>query len=406
MTSSHRKPRHHFGNILLALALVGGGFLWLATQSFVVQAPPHDSPALFVAPTIPETALVLSYLTPDPTRAPTYPATSAVPSTSSPEFVSPTPALASPTPVYTSPSKTALYPIPTSAAASPQTSWKPPCAQPGWFPEHVGLKDHTVFWFDGYYYLASIYLPSQSHRFAYARSRDLCNWDELDPILTEVELPEWDGMDIWAPFVIERDNLYYMFYTGVTWNMTQRIMLAISTNPAQPSSWFSMGAVFRPEHLGMKWIPGGWADCRDASILEKDGVFYMYYTGSDLEGGILGVATSSSLLGPWSDQGAVIGPLKGEMMESPIVVFLDRVFYLFYNHTRRSEYYRVAESPVGPWSDPTPLEPGWAHEVWQARHGEWYTSYLTGYTVTIAPLAWEQSKGQGYDFVSIGSFSP
>jgi hypothetical protein len=35
----------------------------------------------------------------------------------------------------------------------------PNCTRPGWFPTDFGLKDHSIFWFDGYYYMVSIYLP-------------------------------------------------------------------------------------------------------------------------------------------------------------------------------------------------------------------------------------------------------
>ena len=76
--------------------------------------------------------------------------------------------------------------------AAPETA--PPCDQFGWFPEDFGLKDHTVFWHDGLYYIASIYLADEGHeeQFAYGTSPDLCQWTDLGGILHERQAGEWD----------------------------------------------------------------------------------------------------------------------------------------------------------------------------------------------------------------------
>ena len=60
---------------------------------------------------------------------------------------------------------------------SPAEAFTPPCEHPGWFPEDFGLKDHTVFWYAGYYYLMSNYINPET-KFAYARSTDFCTWEE------------------------------------------------------------------------------------------------------------------------------------------------------------------------------------------------------------------------------------
>ncbi len=130
------------------------------------------------------------------------------------------------------------------------------CQQPGWFPTAFGLKDHSVFWYDGFYYLISIYVESQD-RFVYGRSPDLCTWEELGFVLTPRPPGSWEDMAIWAPFVHQELGVYYMYYTGVkrvaNWVGPQSIMLATSTNPADPNSWQPQGMIFQPNHPGMVW---------------------------------------------------------------------------------------------------------------------------------------------------------
>lgn len=284
----------------------------------------------------------------------------------------------------------------------------PPCPQPGWFPSEFGIKDHTIFLHDGVYYLASIYLGSDGieDRFAYASSPDLCQWQDLGGILQVRPPGAWDEFRIWAPYVYEENGVYYMFYTGVTEAFAQSIMLAISSDPGDPGSWQRQGVVFQPDHPGMVW--GGfdsWSDCRDPMVIRAGGVYYLYYIGLDTDGGIVGLATAPALAGPWSDLGAVLIQ-PDAMLESPTVAANGGIFYLFYNHTGPSgvgEVYRYGPTPTGPWAESLLFRPGWAHEVWTGRGGEWYTSFLTDYTVSIRPLMWDYAYIPPRPFIGGGA---
>ena len=267
------------------------------------------------------------------------------------------------------------------------------CDPLGWFPEEFGLKDHTVFYFNNYYYLASIYLPGE-RKFAYGRTQDFCNWENLSPILAGRTTGAWDEAAIWAPFVIEENGIYYMYYTGVTRNVTQSIMLATSTNPADPTSWQEQGMVFQPTHKGTIWNAGVWSDCRDPHVIFEDGIYYLYYTGQDEAGGIVGVATAPGPAGPWTDHGTVIEPTPGNIFESPIAVPYQDFFYLVYHKNipgqSQGEFSLVGESPTGLFRELYPFFPGWAHEIWRDSQNNWRVSYLTTNTVTIAPLSWNE----------------
>lgn len=280
--------------------------------------------------------------------------------------------------------------LPFSARFEPYKAIQTECDHFGWFPEGFGLKDHSVFWFRNAYYLVSIYIPGED-KFAYGRSRDLCVWEDNSPVLEERKPGAWDSNKIWAPFVLEDEGIYYMYYTGVSRGVTQSIMLAISENPADRDSWIPQGMIFQPDHPGMVWEAGQWADCRDPFVIKLGDKFYMLYTGRDQDGGIIGLATSPDPVGPWTDWGTIIPPLPDQAMaESPTLVNYRTNYYLFYNHTAQGERVRVGASIAGPWSTGRGFSPGWAHEVWQNPSGVWYSSFLTDYTITISPLVWDE----------------
>lgn len=280
---------------------------------------------------------------------------------------------------------------------------QPPCNRAGWFPQHILLKDHSVFRFQGSYYLASIYITSDhvEDRFAYARSPDLCEWDNLEPILRERPAGSWDDYRIWAPFVLQENGTYYMFYTGVTEDFTQSIMLATSTDPADPDSWRREGMILQPDHPGTQWAgPGYWSDARDPTVLKGETKYYLYYTARDVAGGIVGLATAPEPAGPWQDWGATL-TLPTAMPESPTIVHHDDWYYLIYNRVidGTGPEMRVGPTPSGPWSNPRPLAPGWAHEFWPTPENTLMTSYLTSYDVTIREVTWDTAASPAWPFI-------
>jgi hypothetical protein len=265
-----------------------------------------------------------------------------------------------------------------------------PCPEPGWFPSAFDLKDHTVFWYAGSYYIASIYLPGET-QFAYARSADLCDWEALTPILAERLPGTWDENAIWAPFVYEEAGVYYLYYTGATYQYTQSILLATSSDPSNPAAWQPQGVVFQPNHPGMAWQAGFWSDCRDATVIKVDDLYYLVYTGMDQNGSMIGLATAPAPGGPWQDWGAVLS-FPGEfsaVAESPTLYKHAGLYYLFYNNVQTGGEVRIGASAAGPWTNAYGFRPGWAHEVWQGQDELEYTSFLLDYSVHIAPLSWD-----------------
>jgi beta-xylosidase len=231
--------------------------------------------------------------------------------------------------------------------------------------------------------------PLAQDRFAYARSADLCTWEELDSVLTRRVPGAWDEKAIWAPFIYQESGLYYLYYTGVTATGTQSILLATSTDPADPNAWQLDDMVFQPEHPGMVWEAGQWADCRDPTVIKIDQLYYLYYAGRDVAGSIIGLATAPSPEGPWFDHGSILDPDPRAVFESPTVTSFAGAFYLVYTLAGNGGYFRIGAGPTGPWGTAVAFRPGWAHEMWQGVDGEWFTSFLTDYSVTISPLSWD-----------------
>ncbi|MGB0386733.1 MAG: family 43 glycosylhydrolase [Ardenticatenaceae bacterium] len=269
-----------------------------------------------------------------------------------------------------------------------------------WVVPQTKLKDHTFFHFEDYFYFVaiSIELPAQDDRgeytFAYARTQDFCTWENLGFILGPGAEGSPDESYIWAPHVIQEGDTFYMFYTGVNRHIAQTIMLATTTNPADPQSWQKLGAVFQPNHEGMIYPgPEASSNCRDPMIIKYNGQYYLYYTGTDQSGGIVGVAKAATLEGPWQDLGPVLESHANSMLESPFVLSQDGNFYLFYNHVPRDSYggpqWRWAPSPFGPWQAPVKEVIGWAHDF-ALIESKWYVSYVVGngQAVGVSPLSW------------------
>jgi hypothetical protein len=139
-------------------------------------------------------------------------------------------------------------------------------------------------------------------------------------------------------------------------------------------------------------MPNAWADCRDPHVIFADGLFYLFYTGLDTTGGIVGVASAPAPSGPWTDLGTVITPIPGHVFESPNVFFRESTYYLIYHETvagiSQGTSSQVNVTPDSLFSQPLPLGPTWAHEFWLDAENNWYTSYLTTYSISISPVTW------------------
>lgn len=275
------------------------------------------------------------------------------------------------------------------------------------------LQDFCIFRHDGYTYVASMKKDLCNEGIIVARSKDLKSWSVLGDAVTTRTAE--DKSMVWAPHVVEDNGMFYMFYTGVTTpspgQWCQRILVASTKDPSKPSGWQrdnSMQFVvdgktqswFRPSHKGAVWTDSAWADCRDPMVLKHQGKWYMFYSGTDSDGGIAGVATAPSVTGPWTDQGAVMKVTPGIPESCFVIEAPDSTFVMTFNHACQDKKLCGSKSARGkslvpadgkpPFGDVRPLNDssadylkGWAHEFIQAETGGLTCANLTGYFVTF-----------------------
>lgn len=285
-----------------------------------------------------------------------------------------------------------------------------------WKPQRNGkdlrLQDFCIFKYQGDTFIASMMKDFCNEGIALARSKDLSRWELLGTALKTRGAE--DRSMVWAPHVVESKGTWFIFYTGVTTpaagQWCQRVLVASSTVPDDPNSWQRLTnrqfivsgkpeSFFRPSHKGSIWSDRAWADCRDPMVLQKNGTWHLFYSGTDDGAGICGVATAPSILGPWTDRGAVLKVPTASIPESCFVLEdPDGGYVLVFNHAGpKGNGIKLAHSrsllPIDgkpPFDNIEVLQDsaspglkGWAHEFLPLRDDTLLSAYLTGYFVTF-----------------------
>jgi len=220
--------------------------------------------------------------------------------------------------------------------------------------------------------------------FGHAVSSDLVNWHIEKPVLETVK----DGFDtyqVWAPHIIEHQDKYWIYYTGVTDSATQAICLATSDDLY---NWerYPSNPLFNSLPWGF-WDESHWSDCRDPMILKEGDTFYCYYTAARMLPGTeeheycLGISSSKDLI-HWKDEGfsRLVNTLNTPP-ESPFVVKHKGEFYLFYTNYTHGIVYLRNPDPVNGWvedpNDPQSIMEGVSATEIIQEDGKWYISYIS-----------------------------
>ena len=255
----------------------------------------------------------------------------------------------------------------------------------GYFAEPGGaLIDHSfviedgkihVFYNRGYigYDWPERFVDSIGH----AVSEDLIHWDIKPPVLT-AQKGGHDDYQVWSPGVVEHDGCYWMFYTGVNYNIAQAPCLAKSKDLYH---WERSGSspLFIPGEW-CPWSPDKWSDGRDGMVFaDDDGTFYMYYCSSCImEDGsgatAMGIASSRDMY-HWKDEGCFRLEECKLSPESPYVIKHNGLYYMFYTNCEKGgTYYATSANPITGWVEKGEALPGVScSEVFEFK-GKWYIS--------------------------------
>lgn len=167
----------------------------------------------------------------------------------------------------------------------------------GWESHVVG--DPFIIDKDNLFYLF-YWAWGNAGRTGFATSTDLNTWTKYtsNPILNVGGTGTWDEHDAAKPVIILKDNIYYMFYAGKNTatleNTRVQIGLATSTDLINWTKEISNPLI----EIGDEdeWDGGS---IEPGAIYELDGVYYLYYFGIPKDGvgkQHVGLATSTDLL--------------------------------------------------------------------------------------------------------------
>lgn len=185
------------------------------------------------------------------------------------------------------------------------------------------------------------------HYIGHASSTNLVDWEIHKPAVA-IHPEGHEVYQVWAPAVIHHDGMYWMFYTGVNYNVSQATVLATSKDLY---NWerYEKNPLYYPTRWN-KWTQESWFDNRDVMIFKDNDTFYMYfYTAGIRKVGnafpACGVASSKNLV-DWKDETLIELGCK-YACESPFMVKHENKYYLFYTDCGKGTSYAVSDNPLG-----------------------------------------------------------
>ena len=275
--------------------------------------------------------------------------------------------------------------------------------QAGYAPRGYYLKDFCIVQIKGVFHLfhiagtpgVSCCLPGNEIWFGHAATKDFLQWETMQPCFY-IQPGAWDGGHVFAPYVLEKDSVYWMFYTGCSIDNTQRIGTAISRD-LQTWQRVTDKPVIRPEEFEWAFCPTEkGAPCRDPHVCKWDGEYSMYYTAVTKQGkACVARATSIDLIN-WIDEGPVYVSSTLAHCESTNVQELGDKFLLFFGGHHEYWSYVISDNPhEWPNQEPRPLKKGiTAMEVISRDQERWLVAYfkLDCYRMFLGVIDWSETE--------------
>ncbi|OQX86213.1 hypothetical protein B6D60_06655 [candidate division KSB1 bacterium 4484_87] len=273
----------------------------------------------------------------------------------------------------------------------------------GYAPKGFYLKDFCIFKHGNVYHLfhiagtpgVSCCLPGNELWFGHATTKNFRYWETHEPCLY-IDTNGWDNGHVFAPYVIEFQGKFWMFYTGVSIKNRQRIGLAVSDDLY---SWrrVSKNPIITPEKYPWAFCPDDRGSaCRDPHICRFGDEFSLYYTAVTREGkGCVARASSADLL-HWKDGGPVFMSDQLAHPESSNVQEFEGKYFLFFGGQYEFWSYVISDDPFD-WKNrkPIPLKQGiTAMEVIVRKGSLWLVAYfkMDNYRLFLGTIDWAEAK--------------
>src|SRR5262245_36133043 len=279
------------------------------------------------------------------------------------------------------------------------------------------VKDHTLVESpDGTYHLfyikadESVPETQTAKTLGHSISRDLKHWTSQPDVIPVVP-GTWEEAFVWAPYIVQANGVYYMFYTGVNWNRAQAIGLAVSPDLY---NWFKYpgNPVYKPSTSWASWSTGTWSNCRDPFVFQDSGTWYMTTTATTLATtGAISFASSNDLL-HWNDLGPLLvhpGPQAWHVIESTNLHHYGNQWHLFFTEQNvGGSLYLSAPTLTGNWNftNKQSFDAGHAVEVfpldgkWMvSRHTTFSFGGLPRYVIKFDELDWTAASKPIVKFV-------
>jgi len=269
----------------------------------------------------------------------------------------------------------------------------------GYAPKGFYLKDFCIIQVNDVYHLfhiagtpgVSCCLPGNELWFGHATTKDFLRWETHEPCFY-IDTHGWDNGHVFAPYVIEAFGMYWMFYTGVSINNTQRIGVATSEDLFH---WkrAAVEPIIRPEEYDWAFCPTDkGASCRDPHVCQFGDEYSLYYTAVTRTGkGCVARASSRDLLN-WRDEGPVFISDQLAHPESSNVQKLDGKFLLFFGGQYENWSYVISDNPYD-WKGCQPIalkKDITAMEVILRQGERWLVSYfkMNNYRMFLGIIDW------------------
>ena len=223
-------------------------------------------------------------------------------------------------------------------------SWSNPVFE-GWYADPEGFVDGETIWV---YPTSSLPYGEQTFLDAWS-TKDLVHWERHPNVLSN-EQAKWVWQAMWAPSVVKKDGLYYLFFAGndVHEGEVGGIGVACSPKPEGPFE----DLLGRP--LIQEIIHG--AQPIDQFVFQDpvSGDWYMYY-GGWRHCNVARLAEDFKSLLPFED-GTIYKEITPEgYVEGPFMLYKDGKYYFMWSEGTwtQADYhvaYAVSDNPFGPFT--------------------------------------------------------